>query len=166
MPGSGEVEIVVAAIGRGRGGPEQALAESYLKRAGALGGRLSLGPCRLVEAEDRRAGDPEARMAREAELLRAALPPGATFVALDERGADWDSAAFARRLAQWRDSGHRALGFVIGGADGLDGGIKRDAAALLCLGRMTWPHLLVRVLIAEQIYRAVSILADHPYHRE
>lgn len=160
------MEIVVAAIGRARGGPEQGLADTYLKRAGALGVRLGLHPCRLVEAEDRRAGAPDGRIAREAELLRAALPAGAAFVALDERGADWDSATFAARLGAWRDSGHRALGFLIGGADGLSDGIKREALCLLSLGRMTWPHLLARALIAEQIYRAVTILADHPYHRE
>jgi 23S rRNA (pseudouridine1915-N3)-methyltransferase len=159
------MEIVVAAIGRARAAPEHALAEQYLARAGGLGAGLGLGPCRLVEAEDRRPGPVERRRARDAALLRAALPAGQPFVALDDRGAALDSLGFARRLADWRDQGHRALGFVIGGADGLDPALRREAAACLAFGPMTWPHLLVRAMLAEQIYRAVSILADHPYHR-
>lgn len=159
------MEIVVAAIGRARGAPEHGLAEAYLTRAGALGRRLGLAPCRLVEAEDRRAGDVAQRRAREAALLRAAVPADAALVALDETGTALASADFARQLAAWRDQGHRALGFLIGGADGLDPALRDAATARLALGPMTWPHLLVRAMLAEQVYRAISLLADHPYHR-
>lgn len=103
---------------------------------------------------------------REAELILAALPARATLVALDERGAAWSSRDFAERLASWRDRGVAELAFAIGGADGLGEAVRERAAATLSLGPMTWPHLLVRGMLLEQLYRAQQILAGHPYHRE
>ncbi len=103
--------------------------------------------------------------AREAELILGALPPGARLVALDERGTRWSSGAFADRLAMWRDQGAGELAFAIGGADGLDAAVLDRAETALSLGPMTWPHLLARGLILEQLYRAQQILAGHPYHR-
>jgi 23S rRNA (pseudouridine1915-N3)-methyltransferase len=104
--------------------------------------------------------------AREAELILAALPAGARLVALDERGEPWSSRDFAERLGQWRDRGVAALAFAIGGAEGLGRAVIEQADAVLSLGAMTWPHLLVRGMLLEQLYRAQQILAGHPYHRD
>jgi 23S rRNA (pseudouridine1915-N3)-methyltransferase len=103
---------------------------------------------------------------REATLILAALPPGARLVALDERGVLWSSRDLANRLAVWRDQGVAELVFAIGGADGLGAAVLDRANATLSLGRMTWPHLLVRSMLLEQLYRAQQILAGHPYHRQ
>jgi 23S rRNA (pseudouridine1915-N3)-methyltransferase len=103
---------------------------------------------------------------REAELILGAVPPGATLVALDARGTAWSSREFADRLAGWRDRGTAELVFAIGGAEGLGSAISERAAATLSLGPMTWPHLLVRGMLLEQLYRAQQILAGHPYHRD
>ncbi len=103
---------------------------------------------------------------REAELILAALPPGARLIALDERGAAWSSVELAGRLAGWRDAGTGAVAFAIGGADGLGSAVLDRADAVLSLGKMTWPHLLVRGMLLEQLYRAQQILAGHPYHRD
>lgn len=104
--------------------------------------------------------------AREAELILAAVPPGALLVALDERGRPWSSRELAERLAAWRDRGVTTLAFAIGGADGLGPAVIERADAVVSLGAMTWPHLLVRSLLLEQLYRAQQILAGHPYHRD
>ena len=109
---------------------------------------------------------PALTRAREAALLLAAVPAAARLVALDERGAMWSSQEFARNLRDWRDCGTAELVFAIGGPDGLDGSVLNRSAATLSLGRMTWPHLLVRGLLLEQLYRAQQILAGHPYHRD
>ena len=153
------MRLVLAAVGRLRGGP---LAEAVADYAARL--KAGRWPLELIECEERRPLAPAARMAREAELLRAAIPKGAFAIALDERGATLDSAAFAQRLGRLRDAG-RDVACLIGGADGLDPGLRAACDLTLCLGAMTWPHMLVRVLIAEQLYRAQSILAGHPYHR-
>ena len=104
--------------------------------------------------------------AREAELILAALPAGARLVALDEHGANWSSRELAERLAAWRDQGTATLAFAIGGAEGLGRAVIQRADAILSLGAMTWPHLLVRGMLLEQLYRAQQILAGHPYHRD
>ncbi|HRO12531.1 23S rRNA (pseudouridine(1915)-N(3))-methyltransferase RlmH, partial [Amaricoccus sp.] len=125
------------------------------------GRALGLGPARVVEIEDRRGGGPGA----EAALIAAALPKGASLAALDERGRALDSPGFARLLRDAADGGARELAFAIGGADGLDPALRDRADHLLSLGPMVWPHLLVRAMLAEQLYRAASILAGTPYHR-
>ena len=123
-------------------------------------------PVTLVEVEEKRPlPSPELKQ-REAELILAALPAGARLVALDERGARWSSRQFADRLAGWRDGGTGALAFAIGGADGLGQRVIDRADTALSLGPMTWPHLLARSLLLEQLYRAQQILAGHPYHRD
>jgi len=104
--------------------------------------------------------------AREAELILAAVPPGAPLVALEEGGKNWSSREFAERLAGWRDRGVATLAFAIGGADGLGPAVIERANAIVSLGAMTWPHLMVRSLLLEQLYRAQQILAGHPYHRD
>lgn len=157
--------MTIAAVGRARAAPEQKLAADYLARCGPLGRGIGLGPFALVEVEEKRPLEAPARMASEGERLRAVLPVDSVLVALDARGIDLDSESFAARIEAWRDGGARGLGFVIGGSDGLAPDLREGAALLLAFGRMTWPHLLVRVLLAEQLYRATTILAGHPYHR-
>ena len=103
--------------------------------------------------------------AREGEALLAAVPDGARIVALDERGKSQTSEAFAKRLGIWRDDGVRAVAFLIGGADGLDESLRKRADMVVSFGALTWPHMLVRALLAEQLYRAHTILTGHPYHR-
>jgi 23S rRNA (pseudouridine1915-N3)-methyltransferase len=125
------------------------------------GRAIGLGPLRLTEVEDRKGGGPAA----EARLLRNALPRGAVVVALDERGQQLSSPDFAARLAGWRDAGRAGVAFMIGGADGLSPDLVAEADFTLSFGRMVWPHMLARVMLAEQLYRAASILAGAPYHR-
>lgn len=120
----------------------------------------------LVEVEERRALPAAELKAREGQLLLDALPKGATLVALDEHGKSLSSQAFAEQVGRWRDSGVADLAFAIGGADGHDAALLARADFKLSLSPLTWPHMLVRVMLAEQVYRAHSILAGHPYHRE
>jgi 23S rRNA (pseudouridine1915-N3)-methyltransferase len=119
----------------------------------------------IVELEPRRRLTGAALKVHEAGLILAAIPQGARLVALDERGEAWSSEGLADRLAAWRDRGDAELAFAIGGADGLGAAVLERADAVLTLGAMTWPHLLVRGMLLEQLYRAQQILAGHPYHR-
>lgn len=123
-------------------------------------------PPAIVEVEERRSLPPEQRKLREGELIRGALPAGVPFVALDERGTQWSSRALAKRIAAWRNQGRSELVFAIGGADGLHRAVLDRADVILALSSMTWPHLLVRGMLLEQLYRAQQILAGHPYHRQ
>ena len=120
----------------------------------------------IVELEEKRRLPAPELKAREGELILAALPAGARLAALDEDGKQWSSREFAGRLAAWRDAGSPTLAFAIGGADGLDRAVIERADAVMSLGAMTWPHLLVRGMLLEQLYRAQQILAGHPYHRD
>lgn len=159
------MRIEICAVGRLRAGPEKTLIDDYMKRAEAAGRGLGITGLSLTEVEEKRRLEGPKLKSAEAILLGNAIPSGARIVALDERGRMEGSEAFAARLGQWRDSGVADLAFVIGGADGLDADFHERADHLLAFGPMTWPHMLVRVLLSEQIYRAVSILAGHPYHR-
>jgi 23S rRNA (pseudouridine1915-N3)-methyltransferase len=122
-------------------------------------------PPAIVEVDERRSLPPVQLKAREGELILGALPAGVPFLALDERGVQWSSRALAERIAAWRDRGSPELTFAIGGADGLHSTVLDRADVTLSLGSMTWPHLLVRGMLLEQLYRAQQILAGHPYHR-
>ena len=153
------MKIGVFAIGRQKAGPEAALVSDYLKRFDNAGRSLGLGPARLVELEDR-------KRVGESRLLLDAVPEGAFVVALDERGAQLSSRAFASRLAQVRDDGARDAAFLIGGADGHDDAVRARADLVMSFGTMVWPHMLARAMLAEQLYRAASILAGSPYHRD
>lgn len=155
------MKITVCAVGRLRKGPEAALVDDYLDRFGKTGRSLGLGPARVVEVEDRKGGG----QAAEARLLEAAIPERACIVALDERGQALSSTDLADRLANWRDDGVAETAFVIGGADGLTDGLRARADILLSFGPMVWPHMLARVMLAEQLYRSATILAGGPYHR-
>lgn len=148
-------------MGRLRAGPEKTLVDDYLTRFDRTGRGLSLGPVSVLEVDDRKGGG----MAGEAALLRRAIPEGAVICALDERGTVETSPKFAQRIAGWRDAGRSDLAFVIGGADGIDPALRAEANHLLSFGKMVWPHMLVRVMLAEQLYRAASILSGGPYHR-
>ena len=128
-------------------------------------GRLAPPPV-IMELEEKRPLPPEQLKAREAELIVGAVPAGAILVALDAGGSVWSSREFADRLAAWRDGGVQNLAFAIGGADGLSRSLIARADTVLSLGRMTWPHLLARCMLLEQLYRAQTILTGHPYHRE
>ncbi|MES1991440.1 MAG: 23S rRNA (pseudouridine(1915)-N(3))-methyltransferase RlmH [Pseudomonadota bacterium] len=159
------MRIGICAIGRLRSGPEKTLIDDYLARGAAAGRSLSLTGFRLTEAEEKRSLTGDVLKTAEAALLKAAMPRGARLVMLDERGRLEGSVSFANRIGTWRDAGTQDLTFIIGGADGLDADFRDSADHLMALGPMTWPHMLVRVLLAEQLYRAVSILSGHPYHR-
>ena len=140
------MRIDIAAVGRLRKGPEAALVDDYLDRFARTGRGLGLPPIGLIEVEDRRGGG----MAAEAELLLRAIPQGAALVMLDERGEQASSPDLAARLGRWRDQA-RDVCFVIGGADGLDAAMRSVADWQISFGRMVWPHLLVRVMLAEQL---------------
>jgi 23S rRNA (pseudouridine1915-N3)-methyltransferase len=159
------MKVTIAAIGRLKAGAERELLERYLKRADGAGRKHGLS-FSVRELPDGRADAAVLRKEQEAAALLAAFPPGAKVVALDESGQTLDSRAFADRLARWRDQGVEHLVFVIGGADGLGGTILEGADLCLAFGRMTWPHQLIRSMLAEQLYRAVTILSGHPYHRD
>lgn len=154
------MRILIAAVGRAKAGPERALFDHYQAR---LQAPFSLA---LKEVEEKRALKGAELKKREAELLLATLPKGAIAIAMDERGKSLSSADFAKKIGDWRDEGVRELAFVIGGADGLDESVRKKARLTLSFGAQTWPHMLVRGLLAEQIYRAQCILGGHPYHRE
>ena len=156
-PATGAIRVSVIAVGRARRGPERALYEHYAARLG--------WPVTLKEVETRTALPAPVQRAREAELLLAAAPKGARLVALDQTGELLTSEAFAARLGAWRDQGAAEIAFLIGGAEGLDAVVRERADLALALGRVTWPHLLVRGLLLEQLYRAQQILLGHPYHR-
>jgi 23S rRNA (pseudouridine1915-N3)-methyltransferase len=151
------MRITVAAVGRGGADPGQALFDHYARRL--------LPPPTLREVTVKKALEGAKLQKAEGELLLGALPAGATVVALDPIGKSLSSEAFAKKLGAWRDEGVADLAFLIGGADGFEDALRKKAHLLLSLGPMVWPHLLVRGLIAEQLYRAQCILSGHPYHR-
>jgi 23S rRNA (pseudouridine1915-N3)-methyltransferase len=151
------MRILLAAVGKAKPGPELDLYHQYLRR---------LSPSLVLkEVEEKRPLASAQLKAREAELLLATVPAGAIVVALDERGRDMSSPDFAEKIRSWRDGGVTDLAFLIGGADGHGEAVRQRADLLLSLGRLTWPHMLVRALLAEQLWRAQAILSGHPYHR-
>ncbi len=155
------MRLHICAVGRLRSGPEKALVDDYLTRCGRTGRALGLGPATVTEIDDRKAAGKPA----EGEALLRAVPEGAMVCALDERGVTMASPDFAARLERWRDEGAQSAAFLIGGADGLDPAVLDRADLTLSFGAMVWPHMLARVMLAEQLYRATGILAGTPYHR-
>ena len=155
------MRLTIAAVGRLKVGPERTLVDDWLGRAGAAGRAIGLGPAEVVEIDERKFADRDA----QSERLIAAIPAGATAVALDERGEALSSDAFAKLIARERDGGCPQMVFLIGGPDGLSERARATTGYRLSFGPMVWPHMLARVMLAEQLYRAVSILAGHPYHR-
>ncbi len=155
------MKLHLCVVGRLRAGAERDLCTDYATRFNRTGRALGLGPLTIHEVEDRKGGG----MRAEAALLRKAIPAGAVVCVLDERGRQMTSPDFAARLAEWRDQGRQDLALVIGGADGIDAALRKDADMALSLGKMVWPHMLARVMLTEQLYRAATILAGTPYHR-
>lgn len=158
------MRIVVAAVGRLKG-PETELSARYLKRASQTGRQLGLHDIEIIEIRESRAGDPNKRMIEESIALANVIPKNAIVVLLDSHGKDLDSAALATQLGNWRADGRTTVVFLIGGADGLAANLREKANLRLSFGSATWPHQLVRVMLLEQVYRAATILAGHPYHR-
>lgn len=152
------MRILIAAVGRARPGPEKALYDHYA-------GRIAF-PLTLREVEEKKRLPAPELMKREAELLLGTVPEGAALVVLDSRGKSMTSDAFGEAFRRWRDESRRDLAFLIGGAEGLDESVRRRADLLLSFGPQTWPHMLVRGMLAEQIFRAQCILTGHPYHRD
>jgi len=161
------MDLVLAAVGRAKKpDPTAVLTAEYLEKADRLGRPLGLAPARLVEVEERKALEGDLLKAREAELLLAHIPGGAVLVALDERGKSLSSPGFAAMIEKAKDTGAPALICAVGGADGHGPALLERADHVLSFGSMVWPHMLARVMAAEQLYRAVTILSGHPYHRD
>lgn len=159
------MRISLFAVGRLKAGPEKDLASRYLDRFAKAGPAVGLELSRQIEIVESRASNSQTRKREEAAALEKAVPDGAVLILLDERGKALGSESFAEMIGHYRDNGKRELMLAIGGADGLDTDLHDRADMVLNLGQMTWPHQLVRILIAEQLYRTVTILSGHPYHR-
>jgi 23S rRNA (pseudouridine1915-N3)-methyltransferase len=159
------MRVVVAAIGRLKQGPERELAERYRKRAADVGRRIGVKDVEIIEIKESRAQDAGKRMIEESIALASLIPDHAMAVMLGERGQNLDSATFTDSLRRWRDAGAPAVVFIIGGADGLAPTLHDKADLHIALGAATWPHQLVRIMLLEQVYRAMTMLAGHPYHR-
>jgi 23S rRNA (pseudouridine1915-N3)-methyltransferase len=160
------VRIVIAAVGRLKAGHERDLAERYRDRAMKAGRALGFRDLEVLELRESRARETEQRRSEEAIALATILPDGALVIALDAGGKNLDSPTIAADLAAWRDTGRASVAFLIGGADGLGPRIKARADFTFAFGAATWPHQLVRIMLLEQLYRAMTILSGHPYHRE
>jgi 23S rRNA (pseudouridine1915-N3)-methyltransferase len=160
------MRVVVAAVGRLKAGPDRELAGRYRDRATKAGRTLGIRGLEVIEVRESRARDAERRIIEEAIALASVVPDGAVTILLDSRGENLSSDSFAGRLRGWRDGGREAVCFVIGGADGLGAALRARADLILAFGSITWPHQLVRIMLMEQIYRAITILSGHPYHRD
>jgi 23S rRNA (pseudouridine1915-N3)-methyltransferase len=159
------MRLLVIAVGRLKSGPERDLVERYRERFSDLARKLGFRALDIHEISESRARDAPTRMTEEAAAITALIPDGAITVALDERGKAIDSTGFAKQLGRWRDESTANVVFVIGGADGLSPELRRTIKTVFAFGTVTWPHQLVRIMLMEQIYRAATILAGHPYHR-
>ena len=160
------MRLSIAAVGRLKAGPEKLLAEDYFARAEALGRKIGISRMGVTEFAESQAQSPASRMAEEEKLLAGAVPPKAFTAVLDERGKAISSEAFAALLQRHLDQGTPEVCFLIGGPDGHAPETRGRAGLLLSLGPMTWPHRLARVMLFEQLYRAVTIMVKHPYHRQ
>lgn len=152
------MQLLLCAVGRMKAGPEKALFEHYSKRL--------LSPLEVHEVVEKRKLPSAALRVQECQLLSAKIPQNSVVVVFDEKGKEMDSRGIARLLEGWQDEARAAVTFIVGGADGVDGTLIKRADNVISLGRMTWPHMLVRGLVAEQLYRAQCILSGHPYHRD
>jgi 23S rRNA (pseudouridine1915-N3)-methyltransferase len=159
------MRLIVIAVGRLKQGPERELAERYRERFDDIGRKLGFRGIEIHEISESRARDATTRMAEEASAISAAIPEKSVRIALDERGTTIDSATFARHLGSFRDQSAGSTVFMIGGADGLSPELRNTAKLAIAFGAATWPHQMVRVMLLEQLYRAATILAGHPYHR-
>lgn len=158
------MKLGLICVGRLKSGPERELYTRYVTRIAALR-RIGIEGLDLREIDESKAKTPSERMTREAQQLLALVPEEAVLVVFDERGKASDSMAFAHFIGRERDDGRKSMWFLIGGPEGLDAIVRERAAAIFSFGAMTLPHQLVRVLVVEQLYRAMTILSCHPYHR-
>ncbi|WP_153770485.1 23S rRNA (pseudouridine(1915)-N(3))-methyltransferase RlmH [Labrenzia sp. CE80] len=156
----------IACVGRMKSGADKDLFDRYIDRARKTGRGLGLADISVREITESRAQRGADRKAEEAASLEAGLPPGGKLVVLDEHGKSLSSSDFSSKLEAWKDEGVPDVSFAIGGADGHGDRILTRADLEIAFGAMTWPHQIVRILLAEQIYRALTIQAGHPYHRE
>jgi 23S rRNA (pseudouridine1915-N3)-methyltransferase len=159
------MRIVVAAIGRLKQGPERELAERYRKRAADAGRSAGVTAVDIIEIKESRAGDAARRMLEESIAIANIIPDDGVIVILDPRGESMSSSAFAGRLQGWRSENRPAIAFIIGGPDGLAPSLREKSTMAIAFGAATWPHQLARIMLLEQIYRAITLLAGHPYHR-
>ena len=159
------MRLHVAAIGKLKSGPEKMLAHDYASRIEAMGRKAGINSLKISDFSESQGQTLQQRMTEEAGILWSALPPSSHVIALDERGSSQSSEAFAARIAKLAEQGTTDLAFLIGGADGHDPMTRKKANELMSFGAMTWPHRLVRIMLLEQIYRSVTILVNHPYHR-
>jgi 23S rRNA (pseudouridine1915-N3)-methyltransferase len=159
------MRIVVVAVGRLKQGPERELAERFRKRAADAGRGVGLNSFDIVEIKESRAGESARRMLEESIAIANVIPEHAVTVIMDERGESLSSGSFAGRLQGWRGQDTPAVVFIIGAADGLAPSLREKASLAIAFGAATWPHQLVRIMLLEQLYRAVTIMAGHPYHR-
>jgi len=159
------MQVRIIAVGRLKAGPERDLVERYLDRFQKAGRNLGMTQVEIVEIPESRASSDTLRREQEGEAIRRALGKADSWFVLDERGRDQPSDRFAASFRDLLESSVGMIGFVIGGADGVAPDLRKDAAAALSFGKMTWPHQMVRIMLCEQLYRAVTILAGHPYHR-
>jgi 23S rRNA (pseudouridine1915-N3)-methyltransferase len=159
------MRILIVAVGRLKQGPERELAAAYRKRAEAIGRNFGLREIEVVEIRESRAHDAERRRTEESIAIANIIPERAIIALLDARGENVDSATLASLLRKWREEDRPAVCFVIGGADGLAQSLRERAKLKLSFGAATWPHQLARIMMLEQLYRAGTILAGHPYHR-
>lgn len=160
------MKVLILCVGRLKHDAERTIVDRYLLRFGQIGPSLGYNSTAVVELAESKAKTAAERKASEAAELRKKIPPDAKIVILDERGKILSSSDFASQLSDLRDNGVRHLCLIIGGPDGLDAGFAREAVLTVSFGRMTLPHGLIRAVLAEQLYRAATILAGHPYHRE
>lgn len=160
------MRLRICAVGRMKSGPETELLDRYVERARKAGRALGITRIEIREIPESRAASADRRRAEEADALVAAVPAGALVIALDERGRDNDSQALAGLIEARLADATPEIAFLVGGPDGHGDGIASRAAMVIRFGKATWPHQLVRIMLAEQLYRAVTILSGHPYHRE
>jgi 23S rRNA (pseudouridine1915-N3)-methyltransferase len=159
------MRLQIVAVGRLKAGPERELLERYVERANAAGRSVGLAPLEIVEVPESQARRPTDRMTEEAAKLGAAVAKGARRIVLDSGGRNFSSEELASRLARLRDQGTSVAAFIVGGADGLTKPATKNDDLVISFGAATFPHQIVRILVAEQIYRAITILSGHPYHR-
>jgi 23S rRNA (pseudouridine1915-N3)-methyltransferase len=160
------LKITIAAIGRLKTGPEKLMADDYQKRIATLGRQAGITALKIGEWAESQAQSAKQRMEEEAQILWSATPQNAVTLALDERGKSHSSEQFSEKLRKYADQGVSELVFMIGGPDGHDLKTREKASDLIALGPMVWPHRLVRIMLLEQIYRSVTIMVNHPYHRQ
>lgn len=159
------MRVRIIAIGRMKAGPERELFARYLDRAIAAGRQMGLSGFDVTELPESRASSASARKAEEAKAIGSALSGSALHIVLDEHGRSLTSIKLAQTIARWRDDGTNSVAFLIGGADGLDPTLLKSASLKIAFSELTWPHQLVRIMLAEQLYRTTTILSGHPYHR-